>query len=63
MTVFEYINLRNEWEEIVRDFKLPMYFGTIHGLKWFLKNGHGSNSLRPGYERAREIAEHILDNV
>lgn len=63
MTLFEYLNLRSQWEDIVKDFKLPIYSGTTYGLNWFLKNGHGSNSLRPGYDRAREIAQHIIDNV
>ena len=32
----------------------------INTLKWFVENGHRSNSLRDGYRKAYEIAEAIV---
>ena len=32
----------------------------INTLKWFVENGHKSNSLRDGYHKAYEIAESII---
>ena len=36
---------------------------NINSLKWFVENGHKSNSLRNGFNDAMEIAEKILTEV
>ncbi len=32
----------------------------INTLKWFVENGHRSNSLRNGVDNAKQIAEKII---
>lgn len=34
----------------------------INTLKWFVKEGYKSNSLRDNFEDAKEIALQIIDN-
>ena len=69
MNVQELLNLRTRFEEVTQDFKFE--YGGPHGLdligqsdinslKWFVENGHKSNSLRNGYQEAYEIAEAII---
>lgn len=60
-SIFEILNLRFEFEEIVRCFSLPSRESNIDNIDWFLKNGHKSNSLRSDYGRAREIATIIKE--
>ena len=52
--------LRTEFEEITENFQVPSG-SDIDNLEWFLENGHRSNSLRPGYDRAKEIATIITE--
>ncbi|MDB4339504.1 hypothetical protein OAA57_00460 [bacterium] len=60
MNVQELLNLRTRFEETTEDFKLDQVGSDINSLKWFLENGHKSNSLRNGYQEAYEIAEAII---
>ena len=60
MNVQELLNLRTEFEDIISDFKLEKSGSDINTLKWFIENGHKSNSLRDGYQKAYEIAEAII---
>ena len=60
MNVQELLNLRTRFEEVTEDFKLEQYGSDINNLKWFVENGHKSNSLRNGYQTALEIAEAII---
>ena len=60
MNVQELLNLRTRFEETTEDFKLEQYGSDINTLKWFVENGHKSNSLRNGYQTALEIAEAII---
>ena len=60
-SIFEILNLRSEYEEIVRHFSLPSPHSDIDSIYWFLENGHRSNSLRNDYGRAREIATIIKE--
>mgnify|MGYP000857960057 CR=1 FL=1 len=67
MTVFEYLNLRYEWEEIVKQFKIPdgqnrRKIGTMDNLEYFAKRGLVNNRFRDGYDRAFQIAEHIVNS-
>jgi hypothetical protein len=58
--VQELLNLRTRFEETTEDFKLEQRGSDINTLKWFVENGHKSNSLRNGYQKALEIAEAII---
>ena len=62
-SVFEYLNLRSEWEEIVRDYKFIGKDGTIDNLRTFIKNGHKGNRFRADYNRALELARTIIASV
>ena len=52
--------LRSEFEEITSGFSMSVSGSDINSLEWFVENGHRSNSLRNGYERAKEIATIIV---
>jgi lambda repressor-like predicted transcriptional regulator len=60
LNVQELLNYRTQFEEITSDFKLDYTGSSINTLKWFVENGHKSNSLRNGYQKAYEIAEAII---
>lgn len=60
MNVQELLNLRTRFEDVTSDFKLEKSGSDINTLKWFVENGHKSNSLRDGYQTAYEIAEAII---
>lgn len=65
MTIFDILNKRGQWEWIASDFKLPQerYQGTINNLQWFIKYGHKSNSLRKGFQEAKDLAREIVVGV
>lgn len=60
MSIVEVLNLRTRFEEVTDDFKLEKTGSDINTLKWFIENGHKSNSLRNGYQEAYQIAEAIV---
>ena len=60
MNVQELLNYRTQFEEITSDFKLDYTGSSINTLKWFVENGHKSNSLRDGYHKAYELAKAII---
>lgn len=60
MSIGEILKLRTQFEEITSDFKLDQVGSDINSLRWFVENGHKSNSLRDGYRTAYEIAEAII---
>ena len=60
MNVQELLNMRTDFEDITSDFKLESANSDINSLKWFVENGHKSNSLRDGYQKAYELAEAII---
>lgn len=59
MTIFDYLNLRSEFEELTLNMRVPgeRKPGTVRNMKWFLKNGVDRNRKFDGVERAAEIAE------
>lgn len=60
------LNLRFQWEETVKRFRFHddcRKHGTINNLEWFLEYGYSSNRLRKNYEKARDLAEEILDKA
>jgi len=52
--------MRTEFEDVTAEFKLERTGSDINTLKWFIDNGHKSNSLRNGYQKALQIAEAII---
>ena len=54
------LNLRTEFEECVKSYTIPASGSCINKLKWFVENGHRSNSLRNGFDNAKQIAEKII---
>lgn len=63
MNVFEYMELRYQWEELVRGYKLPNHNGTIDNLSWFIQNGAKSNRFRDNFTQAMDKAKYILSRV
>ena len=61
---FETLELRFKFEEMTSDFKFndDKNRSDINTLKWFVKEGYKSNSLRDNFEDAKEIALQIIDN-
>lgn len=61
-TIATILTMRTDWEELVRDLKLPenRYQGTIENLRWFTRYGRGSNGMRPGYKTAHDLAKEIV---
>lgn len=62
--IFEVLNLRFRWEEIVRDFKMndKRKVGIIDNLQWYTENGATGNRFRNGYTKSQYLAKEILDN-
>jgi len=60
--VFEILNLRYQWEELVKDMVLPSKGkeGTIDNIKWFITSGAKGNRFRKGYDEALNIANQIV---
>lgn len=63
MNVFEYMELRFHWEELVRGYKLPTHDGTVDNLSWFVENGAKSNRFRENFTEAMDKAKEILSRV
>ena len=61
---FESLELRFKFEEMTSDFKFidDKNRSDINTLKWFVKEGYKSNSLRDNFEDAKEVALQIIDN-
>lgn len=65
ISVFDYLNLRTDWEDLVKDFQMDEHrkHGTIANIKWFIEYGLIGNRFRKGCDEAMEIAETILRNA
>jgi hypothetical protein len=61
---FESLELRYKFEDMTSDFKFlnDSDRSDINTLKWFVKEGYKSNSLRDNFEEAKIIAIKIIDN-
>ena len=59
MGITEILRLRFEFEELTQGFSMPEG-SDINTLEWFVENGHRSNSLRNGFDNAKQIAITIL---
>ena len=66
MNIFEILNLRSRFEEIITDinnrYELPAYDGSINNLEWFVDNAHKSNRFRNNFDEALDIANTIIEN-
>lgn len=64
MNIFELLNLRTRFEEIIGDgrsrYEISGYEGTINNLEWFVEHGHKSNRFRKNFDEALDIAKTIL---
>lgn len=62
MTIFEYLNLRSDFEDLAVDFKIPgnRKSGTLENLKWFIDNAAPKNRFREGFETALGIATQVV---
>jgi len=63
--VFELLDLRFQWEEIVRDYKMDdkRKSGVVDNLQWYIDNGATGNRFRSGYKESQDLARSILENV
>ena len=61
MTLCEVLTLRSQWEELVQDYKLEDYTGTIDNLKYFIESGVKGNRFRSNFDEALRIAKTIVD--
>jgi hypothetical protein len=59
MSIFEYLNLRSEFEDLARHFVGVNQNGTVDSLKEFKSKGAKKNRFRDGYDRAIEIANEV----
>ena len=60
MQLTQVIALRSEFEFLTKGYNMPEG-SDINTLKWFIENGHRSNSLRNGFKEAMEIAKKIKE--
>ena len=60
ITLTQCLFLRATFEELTRNYNMPDG-SDIDTIKWFIKNGNKSNSLRNGYKRALNIAKIIKE--
>lgn len=58
--IFQILNLRTEWEQIVSSYKFIPKDSTISSLRTFIEVGARGNRFRDDYSRAVEIAEIII---
>lgn len=62
-SLFELLNLRSDWEEIVKDYKIEDHNGTIDNLRWFVENGVTNNRFRPKFKTAVKLANEIISEA
>lgn len=60
MSLMQLLNLRTEFEEYTNSYTIPDKGSCINKIEWFVENGHRSNSLRNGFDNAKQIAEKII---
>ena len=60
LSLTQLIKLRSDFEDLTNGFSMPAG-SDINNIKWFLKNGYRSNSLRDGFKEAKEIAKKIKE--
>ena len=63
LSIFEILNLRSEYEQIVRNFSLPSRESDIDSIRWFLEHGRKSNSLRNDYEVSSPALDQLVGSL
>jgi len=61
--VAEILNLRYNFEELLRNFDIPedKRSSDINSLEWFKRYGNRKNRFRDGYKEAIDICTKILE--
>lgn len=63
-SIAELLRYRTEFECITAEYSMIVQNdSSINTIEWFIENGHRSNSLRNGFNRAKEIATLIKEYV
>ena len=60
MQIGEILRLRTDFEDITSGYNMPSG-SDIDTIDWFIDNGHRSNSLRNGFDDAKQIAHAIRE--
>ena len=60
MRLTEVLLIRSEFEFITKTYNMPEG-SNIDNIKWFIENGHRSNSLRKGFDTALNLAKRIKE--
>lgn len=60
-TICRILTLRSQWIELVKDYKLEEYSGTIDNLRSFIETGAKGNRFRQNFDVSYEIAETIIN--
>ena len=65
MNIAQMLNLRFEFEEIVKTLEIPKdrCDGVLKNMQWFKSSGYKKNRFRSEYDRAIEITNKILNNA
>ena len=61
MTIFDILNLRTQWEDITKDYKIDNHHGTIDNLISFINDGAKGNRFRANFKTSIDIAETIVN--
>ena len=63
MTFFTILNIRYQWEENVRGYKIDpeRKNGTVDNISWFIQHGAASNRFRKGFNTSIQLAERLLE--
>jgi hypothetical protein len=61
MQLAEILNIRTEFETLTQGYTMPCNESDINTIKWFIENGHRSNSLRDGFDNAMTLAKKIKE--
>ena len=64
-TLFDILNLRSQFEEIVsyrKTYDLPSYESDIDSLYYFIECGAKKNRFRKRFDEAKAIAEKIIES-
>jgi len=65
MTVFEFLDLRFQYEELVRNLRIPAdkKAGTINNIEWFLKLSQKKRGKNDNFRKATNIAQKIVSST
>ena len=63
MNIFEFLNKRSLFEDLVRSMNIPdeRKQGTIENLRWFDKYGYKKNRFHEDFQEANDLAQTMLN--